>query len=234
MGPFVSGTFNWFGSRYIKEEFNMAFVPSLAQGALLMFITTLACITSGSGSIFPTPMVLPPPTASPKTCPLYSTKGGFHLEKFLGDWYVLEYVYNKPMRMKDLSCVGFHFSLTSFGELQSNFTFRFPAKTGHFYHVPTFSIVNPANSAVWDTQFKGVELASLILGTDYGRWAVLAQCNKNPADGSTRYLSTRILSRTRSLSPEALSEVARVINSADSDAPFRYPVDQSVCQEIDG
>ena len=73
----------------------------------------------------------------------------------MGDWYVLEYVYNKPMRMKDLSCVGFHFSLTSFGELQSNFTFRFPAKTGHFYHVPTFSIVNPANSAVWDTQFKG-------------------------------------------------------------------------------
>ena len=39
--------------------------------------------------------------------------------------------------------------------------------------------------------FYLVELASLILGTDYGRWAVLAQCNKNPADGSTRYLSTR-------------------------------------------
>ena len=36
-----------------------------------------------------------------------------------------------------------------------------------------------------------VELASLILGTDYGRWAVLAQCNRNPSDRSTRYLSTR-------------------------------------------
>ena len=75
--------------------------------------------------------------------------------QFLGDWYVLEYVYNKPMRMKDLSCVGFHFSLTSFGEMQSNFTFRFPALTGHFYHVPTFSVINPANEAVWDTQFRG-------------------------------------------------------------------------------
>ena len=63
------------------RKLKMAVVPSLAQGALLMLIATLACITSGSGSIFPTPMVLPPPTASPKTCPLYSTKGGFHLEK---------------------------------------------------------------------------------------------------------------------------------------------------------
>merc|ERR1712038_1721022 len=215
-------------------KFKMNSVPSYAQGAFFFLIAAIACTTSGYGSLFPASMALPPPTSAPKECPLYNTQEGFKLQPFLGDWYVLEYIYNKPMRMKDLSCVGFHFSLTSFGELQSNFTFRFPAKTGHFYHVPTFSIVNPANSAVWDTQFKGVELASLILGTDYGRWAVLAQCNKNPADGSTRYLSTRILSRTRSLSPEALSEVARVINSADSDAPFRYPVAQSVCQEIDG
>ena len=59
----------------------MAFVPSIAQGALFLLVAVFACITSGSGSIFPTPMVLPPPTASPKTCPLYSTKGGFHLEK---------------------------------------------------------------------------------------------------------------------------------------------------------
>ena len=27
--------------------------------------------------------------------------------------------------------------------------------TGHFYHVPTFSILNPGNPAVWDTQFRG-------------------------------------------------------------------------------
>ena len=140
---------------------------------------------------------------------------------------MLEYIYNKPMRMKDLSCVGFHFSLTSFGELQSNFTFRFPAMTGHFYHVPTFSLISDQNQAIWDTQFRGgkshslkqllpdigngphlnqvlnnqrifniilliVELASLILGTDYTSWAVLAQCNKNSADApSPRYLSTR-------------------------------------------
>ena len=44
----------------------------------------------------------------------------------------------------------------------------------------------------------------------------------------------RILSRTRSLSPDALAAVARVINAADSDAPFRYPVEQGVCQELDG
>ena len=61
----------------------MAFVPSLAQGALLMLVVTLACITSGSGSIFPTQMGLPPPTASTKARPLYSTKAGFNLEKVI-------------------------------------------------------------------------------------------------------------------------------------------------------
>ena len=59
----------------------MAFVPSIAQGALFLFVVVLVCTTSGSGSIFPSPMVLPPPTASPKSCPLYSTKAGFNLEK---------------------------------------------------------------------------------------------------------------------------------------------------------
>merc|ERR1712241_39282 len=210
-------------------------VPSYAQGAFFLLIAAIACTTSGYGSLFPASMALPPPTGAPKPCPLYSTKARFDLQKFLGDWYVLEYVYNKPMRMKDLSCVGFHFSLTSFGELQSNFTFRFPAMTGHFYHVPSFSLISDQNQAIWDTQFRGVELASLILGTDYTSWAVLAECNKSPSGAPTpRYLSTRILSRTRSLSPDALAAVARVINAADSDAPFRYPVDQGVCQEIDG
>ena len=36
-----------------------------------------------------------------------------------------------------------------------------------------------------------VELASLILGTNYNHWAVLAQCSKSKDDSSTRYLSTR-------------------------------------------
>ena len=75
-----------FGSRYIKEEFNMAFVPSVAQGALFSFVVVLVCTTSGSGSIFPTPMVLPPPTVSPKSCPLYSTKAGFNLEKVVNNY----------------------------------------------------------------------------------------------------------------------------------------------------
>ena len=165
----------------------MAFVPSYAQGAYYLLVLVLACTSSGYGSIFPTPMLIPPPTSAPKECPLYNTQEGFKLQpvytnkscfysnmviyknmtvrvefiyllnflQFLGDWYVLEYIYNKPMRMKDLSCVGFHFSLTSFGELQSNFTFRFPAMTGHFYHVPTFSLISDQNQAIWDTQFRG-------------------------------------------------------------------------------
>lgn len=66
----------------------------------------------------------------------------------------MEYEYTSKMKMKDLSCVGFKFSLTGLGDLVSNFTFRFPPKTGFFYHVPTFSTVSDLDNAVWETNFK--------------------------------------------------------------------------------
>ena len=57
--------------------------------------------------------------------------------------------------MKDISCLGLHYSLTEFGgELQSNFTFRFPPKTGMFFHVPILSLFAKEKS-VWETQFRG-------------------------------------------------------------------------------
>ena len=78
--------------------------------------------------------------------------------KFLGAWYVMEYVYNKPMRVNDLSCIGFEFSINGnedgLEKLKANFTFKFPAKTGYFYHVPTYSPVNTINPAIWDTRTR--------------------------------------------------------------------------------
>ena len=58
----------------------MAFVPSYAQGAYFLLVLVLACTSSGYGSIFPTPMMIPPPTAAPKECPLYNTQEGFKLQ----------------------------------------------------------------------------------------------------------------------------------------------------------
>ena len=82
----------------------------------------------------------------------------YFLLKFLGAWYVMEYVYNKPMRVNDLSCIGFEFSINAnedgLEKLKANFTFKFPAKTGYFYHVPTYSPVNTINPAIWDTQTR--------------------------------------------------------------------------------
>lgn len=70
----------------------------------------------------------------------------------------MEYVYNKPMRVNDLSCIGFEFSINAnedgLEKLKANFTFKFPAKTGYFYHVPTYSPVNTINPAIWDTQTR--------------------------------------------------------------------------------
>ena len=58
-------------------------VPSYAQGAFFLLIAAIACITSGHGSIFPSSMGLPSPTAAPKSCPLYSTKARFDLQKVI-------------------------------------------------------------------------------------------------------------------------------------------------------
>lgn len=75
--------------------------------------------------------------------------------KFLGDWYVQEYQYASEIKLRGLSCVGFKFTLNGLGDIVSNFTFRFPPRTGHFYHVATFSSFNEANPAIWDTKFAG-------------------------------------------------------------------------------
>lgn len=75
--------------------------------------------------------------------------------QFLGKWYVLEYIYDKPKKMKAFSCIGFEFSKNEDSELKSNFTFKFPAKTGFYYHVPSYSPVNTIIPAIWDTKHRG-------------------------------------------------------------------------------
>ncbi|TRY76554.1 hypothetical protein TCAL_06325 [Tigriopus californicus] len=166
-------------------------------------------------------------------CPIAQAKTNFDLSQFLGDWYVLAYEYPKKMRLKDLSCVGLHFSMAGFGDIQSNFTFRFPAKTGFFYHVPTFSIVSQVKTSLWETQFVGVELISSIVETDYQNWAVLVQCRESGGGSDPKFLSTRILSRARTLSTEHFMEVQAAIEKVGASADFRYPVVQDECEELD-
>lgn len=180
-----------------------------------------------------------PHDASKPSCPIAAAKSNFDLSKFLGDWYVLAYEYPKKMRLKDISCVGLHFSLTEFGDVTSNFTFRFPAQTGFFYHVPTFSFVSESKPSLWDTQLRGVELISAIVDTDYDNWAILVQCQQLPSAGGglepePHFLSTRVLSRTRSLSTDDFMRAQAAIEAAEASADYRYPVDQDVCEELDG
>ncbi|XP_040574439.1 uncharacterized protein [Lepeophtheirus salmonis] len=166
-------------------------------------------------------------------CPSLDSIPDFDLEKFLGDWYVLQYQYPNEKKLKDLSCIGFHFAKNAFSaDIVSNFTFRFPATTGHFYHIPTFSEIVNGNKAVWKTQIKGVEMISGILDTDYSKWAILTQCKVTPS-GST-FLSTRLLSRSRYLSSVERNEIQGIANSLEVSTPFKYDIKQDVCQEIDG
>ena len=66
--------------------------------------------------------------------------------------------------MKAFGCIGLEFSMNAEDELKSNFTFKFPAKTGFFYHVPSYSPVNSIIPAIWDTKHRrGKNLRFMIL-----------------------------------------------------------------------
>ncbi|QQP51360.1 Uncharacterized protein FKW44_012691, partial [Caligus rogercresseyi] len=63
-------------------------------------------------------------------------------------------------------------------------------------------------------------------------WAILTQCKETPS-GST-FLSTRLLSRSRMLSPSEWREVESIAVSLGVATPHKYTIKQDVCQEIDG
>ena len=77
-----------------------------------------------------------------------------------------------------------------------------------------------------------VDLVSILVDTDYSGWAVLVQCSESGA-GEPVFLSTRILSRARVLTAGQWVRVEEAVERAGAGAPFRYPVDQQNCDELD-
>jgi len=169
-----------------------------------------------------------------KTCP--APMSNFEVSEFLGDWYLLEYEFASETKLTHLDCLGFKYTLndmdmateSDIDVMVSNFTFRFPPKTGFSYHVPTFGMFSEDNKAQWTTNFKNVEMVSVVVDTDYSRWAVLAQCVKN-AYGAPSFQSSRILSRTRTLSGPDLVRARAAISEAGMEGPFKYTIDQESC-----
>ena len=46
--------------------------------------------------------------------------------------------------------------------IQTNFTFRFPPESGHFYHIPTFSFLSDIEKSLWETQYRGGKINILL------------------------------------------------------------------------
>ena len=62
---------------------------------------------------------------------------------------------------------------------------NFLSSHGHFYHIPTLSeVVADGQDGLWVTQFKGVNLLTAVVDTDYENWAVFVQCME---EGGTVY-----------------------------------------------
>ncbi|XP_023324477.1 uncharacterized protein LOC111698387 [Eurytemora carolleeae] len=133
-------------------------------------------------------------------CPISQAKPNFNIDLFMGHWYILEYQYPREMKLTDLSCLSFDFNAAG-EDIVGNFSFRYPPRFGHYYHIPTVSnVIANGQEGLWMTSFKGVSLLSGIVDTDYENWAVFVQCVNE--SGENKFMSTRVLSRTRDLSPQ--------------------------------
>ena len=80
--------------------------------------------------------------------------------------------------------MGFDFSMTDQGELKTNFTFKFPTKTGFFYHVPSYSPVNTIMPGIWDSKHRGgnifesyISFANVLYDSDQQNFSILIISN---------------------------------------------------------
>ncbi len=64
-----------------------------------------------------------------------------------------------------------------------------------------------------------MDLVSLVSATDYENWAVLIQCHDQA--GTPRFLSTRVLARSRTLSADHWIKAEEAIQAANARAKFR-------------
>ena len=80
--------------------------------------------------------------------------------QFLGNWYVLEYQYAREMRLRDIGCVQLHYTALGVGDIISNFTFRYPPRTGFFFHVAEISLLSDLQPSIWETQYGTSEYST--------------------------------------------------------------------------
>ena len=71
-------------------------------------------------------------------------------------------------------------------------------------------------------------MVSVVVDTDYSRWAVLAQCVKNDF-GAPTFQSSRILSRDRTLDERDLVRAKAALRDFNIEGPFKHTIDQNNC-----
>merc|ERR1712018_580302 len=179
--------------------------------ALVALATFVSC-SSG----FTSPLLVPlgiPSLIDSSTCP--APMGNFELAEFLEKWYIAEYEFVADTKMKPLDCLGFTYTINDLNDvMNATFSFRFPPSTGFTYNIATFGTISQESKAMWTTKYnKNMEMVSVIVDTDYSRWAVLAQCVMN-SNGYPEFQSSRILSRYRDLEPADLERARESIRSA--------------------
>lgn len=186
----------------------------------MLIVATLGLVHSS----FPPPSLL----QGPRECPITESKPNFNIDQFMGKWYIQEYQYPRETSVSDFSCTALTFSKGADGIL-GNFTFRFPPRYGFFHSVSAMStVIANGQDGLWMTEFKGAELLTAVVDTDYSHWAIYVQCMAE--EGGNRFSSTRVLSRFPTLEPQHWLLVRDTISRFELDADFVYTIDQENCR----
>ena len=76
--------------------------------------------------------------------------------------------------------------------------------------------------------YFSADMVSVVVDTDYSRWAVLAQCVKNDY-GPPSFLSTRIMGRSRALNSADMERARAAIRDSQVNGGYIYGVGQDDC-----
>lgn len=167
-------------------------------------------------------------------CPKVNLLKSFDFQQMLGSWYVIEY-YASSEESQIYRCMRTVFSLSGDDiEISMNFTYSFidDPDNEHLYGNITWRIPDLKQPSHWvhaEDTYEGVYNTYLLDMDASGDnpWSLLLHCAEK--SGSTRYLSSFVLSRKSTQSPNVISFLRDKLPRYDIDLQFMYPMDQHDC-----
>ncbi|KAK6627942.1 hypothetical protein RUM44_010424 [Polyplax serrata] len=164
-------------------------------------------------------------------CPRVKALRNIDLHELMGTWYVVEY-YASSEEMPEYSCMKAKFTVSPENlDVSMKFNYSFiddPEKEKLSGNI-TWQIPDLHQPAHWihaEDTYEGV-YNTYVLDSDYQTFGLLLHCAEKT--GSTRYLSSLVLSRSQTLKSNIINYLREKLPRYDIDLEYMFPVGQKNC-----